>query len=77
MSYIRDVFGDLKNLESPNMIKTLVLGDDFLYLRAHGATSADDSYFMPYDKSLLNGDNPLFFLEDRTFACLEDLIISK
>ena len=54
MSYIKDVFGDLKDLESPNMIKTLVLGDDFLYLRAHGATSADDSYFMPYDKYLLN-----------------------
>lgn len=77
MSYIKDVFGDLKDLESPNMIKTLVLGDDFLYLRAHGATSADDSYFMPYDKSLLNGEDPLFFLEDRTFACLEDLIVSK
>ena len=75
MSYIKEVFGDIKNLESPNMIKTIVLGSDFLYMRAHGAESEDETYLMPYDEALLGEDNVLFFLEDRQFGCLEDLVV--
>lgn len=76
MGYVKELLKDLNDLRSPNMIRFLVLGDDFIYLLSHGADSPDYSYYKHFEVDKIDED-PLYFLSERTFATLEGLFVAS
>ena len=75
MSYIKEVLSGIKELNSPNEVRAIVIGKDFLYLRKHKDDDSQPSLFIPFDPSLVGNDDPLFFMEDRTYGTMEELYL--
>lgn len=75
MAYIKEVLSGIKELNSPNEIRAIVVGKDFLYLRKHKDDDPQPSMFIPFDPSLVGNDDPLFFMEDRTYGTMEELYL--
>ena len=75
MAYIKEVLSGIKELNSPNEVRAIVVGKDFLYLRKHKDDDPQPSLFIPFDPSLLGSDDPLFFMEDRTYGTMEELYL--
>lgn len=79
MSYIKEIFRDIQVLDSPNMVESIVLGDNFLYMRTHDIDSGAKALLIPFEPELIDlssGEHPLFFLNQRVYGCLENLFIS-
>ena len=75
MSYIREVLKSIRELDSPNQVMSLVVGKEFIYARMHDCVSGEKALLLPFDSNLLDGEDPLFFLNERVFGCMEDLYI--
>lgn len=75
MAYIKEVLSGIKELNSPNEVRAIVVGKDFLYLRKHKDDDPQPSLFIPFDPSLVGSDDPLFFMEDRTYGTMEELYL--
>lgn len=75
MAYIKEVLSGIKELNSPNEVRAIVVGKDFLYLRKHKDDDPQPSLFIPFDPSLVGSDDPLFFMEDRTYGTMEELFL--
>ena len=75
MAYIKEVLSGIKELNSPNEVRAIVVGKDFVYLRKHKDDDSQPSLFIPFDPSLVGSDDPLFFMEDRTYGTMEELYL--
>lgn len=75
MAYIKEVLSGIKELNSPNEVRAIVVGKDFVYFRKHKDDDSQPSLFIPFDPSLLGSDDPLFFMEDRTYGTMEELYL--
>lgn len=75
MAYIKEVLSGIKELNSPNEVRAIVVGKDFVYLRKHKDDDPQPSLFIPFDPSLVGSDDPLFFMEDRTYGTMEELYL--
>lgn len=75
MAYIKEVLSGIKELNSPNEVRAIVVGKDFVYLRKHKNDDPQPSLFIPFDPSLVGSDDPLFFMEDRTYGTMEELYL--
>lgn len=75
MAYIKEVLRGIKELNSPNEVRAIVVGKDFLYLRKHKDDDPQPSLFIPFDPSLVGSDDPLFFMEERTYGTMEELYL--
>ena len=75
MAYIKEVLSGIKELNSPNEVRAIVVGKDFLYLRKHKDDDPQPSLFIPFDPSLVGSDDPLFFMEERTYGTMEELYL--
>lgn len=75
MAYIKEVLSGIKQLNSPNEVKSIVVGKDFVYLRKHKDDDPQPSLFIPFDPSLVGSDDPLFFMDERTYGTAEELFV--
>lgn len=75
MAYIKEVLSGIKELNSPNEVRAIVVGKDFVYLRKHKDDDPQPSLFIPFDPSLVGNDGLLFFMEDRTYGTMEELYL--
>lgn len=75
MAYIKEVLSGIKELNSPNEVRAIVVGKDFVYLRKHKDDDPQPSLFIPFDPSLVGNDDPLFFMEERTYGTMEELYL--
>lgn len=75
MAYIKEVLSGIKELNSPNEVRAIVVGKDFVYLRKHKDDDPQPSLFIPFDPSLVGNDDLLFFMEDRTYGTMEELYL--
>ena len=75
MAYIKEVLSGIKELNSPNEVRAIVVGKDFVYLRKHKDDDPQPSMFIPFDPSLVGNDDPLFFMEERTYGTMEELYL--
>lgn len=75
MAYVKEVLSGIKELNSPNEVRAIVVGKDFLYLRKHKDDDPQPSLFIPFDPSLVGSDDPLFFMEERTYGTMEELYL--
>jgi len=75
VAYIKEVLSGIKELNSPNEVRAIVVGKDFLYLRKHKDDDPQPSLFIPFDPRLVGSDDPLFFMEDRTYGTMEELYL--
>ena len=75
MAYIKEVLSGIKELNSPNEVRAIVVGKDFLYLRKHKDDDPQPSLFIPFDPSLVGSDDLLFFMEERTYGTMEELYL--
>ena len=76
MSYIREALQEIGKLPSPNAVQNLVVGRDFVYARFHKPLQGKESLLLPFDGDKVD-ESPLFFLEDRLYGTLEDLVIDS
>jgi len=75
VAYIKEVLSGIKQLNSPNEVKSIVVGKDFVYLRKHKDDDPQPSLFIPFDPSLVGSDDPLFFMDERTYGTAEELFV--
>ena len=76
MSYIREALQEIGKLPSPNAVQNLVVGRDFVYARFHKPLQGKESLLLPFDESKVD-ESPLFFLSERLYGTLEDLVIDS
>lgn len=76
MSYIREALREIGKLPSPNAVQNLVVGRDFVYARFHKPLQGKESLLLPFDESKVD-ESPLFFLSERLYGTLEDLVIDS
>lgn len=74
MSYIKEVLKPIRDLDSPNQVRVVVVGKDFVYLRKHDDNDPNPALFLPFDSSSIDND-PLFFLNERVYGCMEELYV--
>lgn len=77
MSYIKEVLQEVRGMDSPNQVRVVVVGLDFVYIRKHDGVSSSEALFLPFDPNLLDGGDPLFFLGERTYGTLENLYVHE
>ena len=76
MSYIREALQGIEQLPSPNVVQNLVIGRDFVYARFHMPVHGKESLLLPFDYDKVD-ESPMFFLNDRVYGTLEDLVIDQ
>lgn len=80
MSYIREALQEIKQLPSPNVVQTLVIGRDFVYARFHMPVQGKEALLLPFDAEKVRSEgseSPMYILSERVYGTLEDLVIDE